>query len=100
MSDKNTSIAQRLQAGEVVKTRLSGNSMTPIIKSRQLVTITPCQLSDLQAGDVTFCKVRGKYYLHLVKRVGKNGWVLIANNHGHENGWTRTVFGKLTEVES
>ena len=97
---RNSDIAQRLLAGETVKTRLSGNSMTPRIKSRQLVTIEPCKLEDLKQGDVAYCKVRGNYYLHLVKQVGDDGRLLIGNNHGHINGWTRQVFGKLTKVET
>jgi len=97
---KNDDIAQQLTDGETVTTRLPGNSMTPRIKSRQLVTIEPCKLEDLKKGDVTFCKVRNNYYLHLVKQVGDDGRVLIGNNHGHNNGWTRQVFGKLTEVET
>lgn len=90
---------KRLQAGETVSTRLSGNSMTPRIKSRQLVTIEPCKLEDLVAGDAAYCKVNGNFYLHLVTQVGDDGRVLISNNHGHQNGWTRSVYGKLVKVE-
>lgn len=97
---RNQQIAQRLMAGDTVQCRLPGNSMSPRIKSRQLVTIEPCKLEDLKAGDVTFCKVRGNHYLHLVKQVGDDGRVLIGNNRGHINGWTRTVYGKLAKVES
>lgn len=97
MVGNTADIARRLSEGETVKTRLSGNSMAPRVKSRQLVTIEPYKLDDLQAGDVAFCKVRGRFYLHLVKQVG-DGRVLIGNNHGHINGWTRQVFGKLTKV--
>lgn len=96
---KNKQIAERLTEGETVQTRLGGNSMTPIIKSKQLVTIEPCVIEDLKKGDVTFCKVRGNYYLHLVRQVGDDGRVLIGNNHGYNNGWTRVVFGRLTKVE-
>ncbi len=60
---KNHEIMKRLQAGETVKTRLSGNSMTPRIKSRQLVTIEPCKLEDLKVGDAAYCKVNGNFYL-------------------------------------
>lgn len=74
--------------------------MTPRIKSRQLVTIEPCALEDLRAGDVAYCKVKGNFYLHLVKQIGDDGRVLIGNNHGHLNGWTRQVFGRLTAVEA
>lgn len=96
---KNHEIMKRLQAGETVQTRLSGNSMTPRIKSRQLVTIEPCKLEDLKVGDAAYCKVNGNFYLHLVTKVGDDGRVLIGNNHGHLNGWTRAVYGKLTKVE-
>lgn len=96
---KNHDIAKRLQAGETVQTRLTGNSMTPRIKSRQLVTIEPCKLEGLKVGDAVFCKVNGNFYLHLVTKVGDDGRVLISNNHGHDNGWTRTVYGKLVKVE-
>jgi hypothetical protein len=73
--------------------------MTPRVKSGQLVTVEPATLSEVEAGDIAFAKVRGSYYLHLVRQVGDDGRVLIANNHGHVNGWTRQVYGKLTKVE-
>ena len=96
--NQNVRIASQLQAGEVVKTRLSGNSMTPIIQSRQLVTIEPCTIDDVQTGDVVFCKVKGKYFLHLIT-AKRDGQVQISNNHGHVNGWTTKIFGKLVKVE-
>lgn len=40
-------------------------------------------------GDIVFCKVKGRYYTHLVKAKGDRG-VLIGNNHGRINGWTET----------
>jgi hypothetical protein len=95
---QNSMIASRLQKGETIQYRPHGNSMTPRLKSGQLVTVAPCKLTDLQAGDVAFCKVSGRFFLHLVKSVGEDGRVLISNNHGHINGWTRTVFGKLIAV--
>lgn len=99
MSGKNLDIMKRLQAGETVQTRLSGNSMTPRIKSRQLVTIEPVSLAQVEEGDAVFCKVNGNFYLHLVTKKGADGRVMISNNHGHDNGWTRNVYGKLIKVE-
>lgn len=95
---QNTKIAERLQKGETVEWRPHGNSMTPRIKSGQLVTVVPCKIDDITPGDVVFSKVKGNYYLHLVRQKGEDGRVLISNNHGHSNGWTRTVFGKLVKV--
>jgi SOS-response transcriptional repressor LexA len=96
---QNNQIAERLQRGETVTWRPHGNSMTPRIKSGQLVTIEPATLSAVEVGDVVFAKVKGAYFLHLVRQVGEDGRVLIANAHGHVNGWSRQVFGKLVKVE-
>lgn len=53
---------EELQAGREVSFRPHGNSMTPKIKSGQLVTVQPCKLEDLKKGDAAFCKVKGCYY--------------------------------------
>jgi hypothetical protein len=47
-----------------------------------------------------FCKVRGRYIdAHLITAVHpKRGW-LISNNHGHDNGWTKTIYGRVTKIE-
>jgi hypothetical protein len=94
---QNNKLAERLTNGETVQWKPIGNSMNPLIKSGDLVTVAPCKIEDLKAGDITFCKVKGNYYLHLVRQVGDDGRVMIANNHGHVNGWTRTVFGKFVK---
>ena len=92
-------LIQQLQDGYTVQWRPKGNSMTPKIKSGELVTVEPCKLEDVKKGDVVYCKVNGRVYLHLAKKVGDDGRILIANNHGHDNGWSRTIYGKLTKVE-
>jgi phage repressor protein C with HTH and peptisase S24 domain len=94
-----TQIAERLRQGETVQWRPHGNSMTPRIKSGQLVIIEPATLADVKKGDIVLAKVRGNYYLHLVRQIGSDGQVLISNNHGHDNGWSRKVFGKVVKVE-
>lgn len=104
---RNQTIADQLQAGKTVSYRPKGNSMTLIVRSGQHVTVEPCTVMDVAIGDVVFCRVRGNYYLHLVKGLqhseGKNKptrrKVLVGNNHGHDNGWTDKVYGKLTQVE-
>ena len=64
--------------------------MTPLIKSGQEHVLSPINLSDVEVGDIVFCKVKGRYYTHLVKAKG--------NNHGKINGWTKSVFGKVTKI--
>jgi hypothetical protein len=93
--NKYLDLVARLEKGETVTYIEHGNSMTPKLKSGVRVTVVPCKLEDLKIGDITFCKVRGKFYLHYVKATGQDGRVLIGNAHGWDNGWTRTVFGKL-----
>lgn len=87
-------IAERLQAGESVTCTLKGNSMTPIIRSGDTVTIEPVDITDISKGDIVFCKVRGRYYLHKVTAI-QGDRLQISNNHGHVNGWTKQVFGTL-----
>jgi hypothetical protein len=94
-----TPYIQRLALGETVSFRPRGHSMKGKIESGQLCTVAPARLEDLRAGDIVLCKVNGTEYLHLVKAVGADGRVLIGNNRGRINGWTRTVFGRLVRVE-
>jgi phage repressor protein C with HTH and peptisase S24 domain len=88
-----------LQEGKTVKCRPHGNSMSGKIESGQLCTLEPTTLQDTVVGDIVLCKVKGKAMIHLVTAVGDKGKVLISNNKGHDNGWTRQVYGKVTEVE-
>lgn len=86
-----------LQAGRAVQFRPRGNSMLPLVKDGQLVTVEP--LSGLPAvGSIVLCKVNGAEYLHLVKAV-QGERVLIGNNKNKINGWTKSVYGLCVRVE-
>jgi hypothetical protein len=69
--------------------------MAPLIKSGQEVTVEPVASDELLAGDIVLCRVRGQYYLHLIKAVQGNRY-LIGNNRGHINGWVSrpAIFGR------
>ena len=55
---ENRISAEHLKAGEVVKVTGIGNSMTPILKSRQPVICIPVtQDTILNKKDIVFCKV-------------------------------------------
>jgi len=88
---------EKLLNGETIISKEPGNSMTPILKSRQPVRLSPITWEDCEIGDIVYCKVKGNLYTHLVKAKGKRG-VLIGNNHGRINGWTKNVYGKVTEI--
>jgi len=73
-----------------------GNSMTPKLKSGSLLRFKKCE--EYEVGDIVFCKVRGRYIdSHLITKKS-HGKYMISNNHGHENGWTRQVYGKVIEI--
>lgn len=92
---------QKLKTGEVVSFRPRGNSMAGKIESGQLVTVEPIKDdSILEKGDIVLCKVKGNEYLHLIKAV-KGERYLIGNNKGGENGWIgrNSIFGKCIKIE-
>ena len=71
-----------------------GQSMMPILKSGSLLTF--CRQADYDTGDIVFSKVKGRYIdAHKIVKKDANKGYLIANNHGHENGWTRVVYGRV-----
>ena len=93
-----------LKNGKAVEFRPKGNSMTPKIKSGQLVRVEPVEnYSQIKAGDIVFCKVKGNHYVHLVQAVKqKMGGMRfqIGNNHNRTNGTIgeSQLFGKVTRV--
>jgi phage repressor protein C with HTH and peptisase S24 domain len=84
------------RTGETIMT-VFGNSMMPILKSGSTIRFVKCK--EYEVGDIVFCKVLGRYIdAHkIIKKNSQRGY-LIANNHGHENGWTKTIYGKFKEL--
>ena len=74
---------QKLLAGETIVSREAGNSMLPILKSRQAVRLAPITWEACEVGDIVYCKVRGNVYTHLVKGKNDKRGLLIGNNHGY-----------------
>lgn len=89
---------EKLLAGETIISKEPGNSMLPIIKSRQPVEIAPTTWQDVEVDDIVYCKVHGNFYTHLVKAKDPIKGVLIGNNKGNINGWTKQVFGKVINI--
>lgn len=99
MDDAHSHI-EALSQGIPVRFRPHGNSMVPIVKSGQLVTVEPASLHEVKVGSVVLCKVNGNVMLHKVTAIGSDKRFQISNNHGHVNGWCvpSNVFGVLVEV--
>jgi len=85
---------EELQVGRLVVITPHGNSMMPVVKSGQKVTLHPLRSVDPQVDQIVLVKVRGRVYLHWVK-AERDGRYLIGNNHGHLNGWVgrNAVYG-------
>lgn len=88
---------EQLQAGETVTTSEKGNSMVPFIKSGQKHIVEPTTWEKVEVDDIVYCKVKGRFYTHLVKAKGDKG-CLIGNNKGGINGWTKAIYGKVIEL--
>lgn len=89
---------EKLLKGESFITSEKGNSMLPIIKSGQDHELSPTTLDKIKIGDIVYCKVKGRYYTHLVKAINDNKGALIGNNKGNINGWTKLIYGKVTKI--
>lgn len=75
-----------------------GPSMLPLLPNPSLNTYV--RQDGYEVGDIVFCRVRGRYIdAHRITRKGADGRYLISNNHGHDNGWTRTVYGRVVRSE-
>lgn len=100
MNAKTLDVIARLKRGETVENREGGNSMVPLIYSRQPVTLEPVDPTKLERGDIVYVKVRGTVYTHKVLAT-RGEEVQIGNNKGHTNGWTKlsNVYGIVTAVE-
>src|SRR5262249_53979435 len=92
---------ERLRSGETISFRPRGNSMTGKIESGQLCTVEPADPSKIAVGSIVLCRVKGAEYLHLVKAIDGERF-LIGNNRGRINGWISNgaIFGRLVRVES
>jgi hypothetical protein len=95
-------IAARVAEGRTVEFRPSGSSMVPLIRSRQLVTVSPVDPTKVEVGDIVLARVAGTTYLHLVSAVDAGrGRVQISNNRGRVNGWTNhaRIYGICMAVD-
>lgn len=89
---------EKLQNGETFTTSEKGNSMVPLIKSAQEHILEPTTWEQCEEGDIVYCKVKGNFYTHLVKGKNVDRGLLIGNNRGGINGWTKQVYGKVIQI--
>ena len=86
---------EHLKNGKCIISKEPGNSMTPKLFSREPVILEPMtDWNQFKKDDIAYVKIKGKYYTHLVYGVDIEKGLLIGNNHGHVQGWTKKVYAK------
>ena len=86
-----------LDRGEDAQMRVFGGSMTPLIRTKSVVTMR--KTDDYQVGDAVFVKVGGNTYVHKITKIDDKGRFMIANNKGRENGWSGRIYGRVIAVD-
>ncbi len=90
--------ALRLLNGEKFSTYSGRKDMEPRLGEKQIHTLSPAVCENCIPGDIVFCLIDDKYYTALALKKDKEKGLLIANNHGIEMGWTKIIFGKVTQI--
>jgi hypothetical protein len=75
-----------------------GNSMLPILTNPSLNTYR--RQDSYSVGDIVFCRLNGRYIdAHRITKIDGQGRYLISNNHGRDNGWSSTVYGRVIATQ-
>lgn len=91
--NKYERLKQELEENNSGTMKCFGNSMLPILTNPS--TCLYKKQDKYEIGDIVFCKVRGRYIdAHIITKIDKERY-MIANNHGWENGWTKTIYGRV-----
>lgn len=98
---KASYVAGLLREGKTIERyKEAGNSMLPIIKSNQPVTLEPVREdTELKENDIVFCRVKGNYYTHKISSI-RDKQYQISNNRGYVNGWISKdkIFGIVVKI--
>ncbi len=92
---------EALRRGETVKIKPRGHSMRGKVNDGDTVTVAPADPAKLAVGDIVLVHVKGHDYLHLIKAINGQRF-LIGNNRGGINGWVghNCIYGIAVAVES
>lgn len=97
LQSKYTRLKHDLETTGMGSMKCFGNSMLPILPNAS--TCYYEVRDSYNKGDIVFCKVKGRWIdSHLITGVKIEKGIKvykISNNHGHDNGWTSTIYGKV-----
>lgn len=91
-----------VRAGQTVKLRAFGHSMTPAIASGDVVIVEPVTVSHLRVGDVVLCRSGRHFIAHRIAHVALGPIFLLRDDQtGRDDGWfgTAEVLGRIGEIE-
>lgn len=97
---RSLDVVEILRSGKnVERYKEAGNSMLPILKPNQPVTLEPIGDRELKVGDIVFCKVNGCFYTHKISKI-RGRQYQISNNHHFVNGWVsrNSIYGIVTKI--
>ncbi|MFA6216205.1 MAG: S26 family signal peptidase [Candidatus Omnitrophota bacterium] len=73
-----TLFSEALQKNQGSWARVTGKSMVPVLKENDLVSISPCLLSQLHYGDIVVFKRQNSLISHrVIKKARRNGELLV-----------------------
>ena len=92
---------EALKRGETTKIKPRGHSMRGKVNDGDIVTLGPADPKTLKVGDIVLVRVKGNDYLHLIKAVNGQRF-LIGNNRGGINGWVghNCIYGIALNIEA
>lgn len=101
--DGYVAMEKALSEGKSVLHWEEGNSLYPIIKSREYCLVKPIKnIDDVNVGDCVFCIVRGYHMIHRVTDIitheNEGKWFKIGDTWDTTFGWTRNILGIATST--
>jgi phage repressor protein C with HTH and peptisase S24 domain len=91
-----------IRAGQTVKLRAFGHSMTPAIASGDAIIVEPVMASQLRVGDVVLCRSGRHFIAHRIAQIAPGPVFLLRDDQtGGDDGWFETarVLGRVREIE-
>lgn len=94
-------VVQRLEAGQSVRFRVKGTSMTPLLRNgKEEVVVYPCTTDGPKCWDVVLFRYHGHYVLHRIIRCTGSSFVLQGDGvwASHEECRMEDVIGVVRQV--
>ncbi len=94
-------VVQRLEAGQSVRFRVKGTSMTPLLRDgKEEVVVYPCTTGSPKCWDVVLFRYHGHYVLHRIIRCTGSSFVLQGDGvwASHEECRMENVAGVVRQV--